>query len=64
MTFLIESIIACALFTLFVFGVLLGLLVRYINHCETFWCGVKTSYALWNVVNWFDCSHVSLNKNN
>ncbi len=33
---------------------LLGLLVRYINHCETFWCGVLTSYALWNVVNWFD----------
>ena len=95
MTFLIESIIACALFTLFVFllsrnpvksifncppaiiercktlglvddsyikkitallvfGVLLGLLVRYINHCETFWCGVLTAYALWNVVNWFD----------
>jgi hypothetical protein len=25
---------------------------------------VITSYALWNVVNWFDCSHVSLNKNN
>ena len=103
MAFLIESIIACALFTFFVFlisrnpiksifnyppaiierckslglvddsnkpggvvfyikkitalilfGVLLGLLVRYVNHCETFLCGVLTAYALWCVVNWFD----------
>jgi len=98
MTFFIESLIACALFTLFVFlmsrnpiktifnyppaiiercnqlsnrpggtsfyikkivammvfGVLLGLLVRYINGCETFWCGAFTAYALWVVVNWFD----------
>ena len=103
MTFLIESIIACAVFTLFVFlmsrypiktvfnyppaiierydklglvdasnrpggvafyakkltamaifGVLLGLLVRYVNGCETFWCGALTAYALWCVVNWFD----------
>ena len=103
MTFLIESIIACAVFTLFVFlmsrnpiktvfnyppaiiarceelglvnagsrpgsaifyakkgfamvifGVLLGLLVRYVNGCETYWCGVLTAYALWCVVNWFD----------
>ena len=93
MTFFIESLIACALFTLFVFlmsrnpiktifnyppaiiercdqlglvdasnrpggasfyikkivammvfGVLLGLLVRYINGCETFWCGLD---CLW-----------------
>ena len=98
MTFFIESLIACAVFTLFVFlmsrnpiktifnyppaiiercnqlsnrpggtsfyikkivammvfGVLLGLLVRYINGCETFWCGAFTAYALWVVVNWFD----------
>lgn len=103
MTFLIESIIACAIFTLFVFlmsrnpiksifnyppaiiercdqlglvdasncpggvgfyvkkilamiifGVLLGLLVRYVNGCETFLCGALTAYALWVVVNWFD----------
>ena len=103
MTFLIESFIACALFTLFVFlmsrnpiksifnyppaiiercdqlglvdasnrpggvgfyvkkivamiifGVLLGLLVRYVNGCETFLCGALTAYALWVVVNWFD----------
>ena len=39
---------------LLVFGVLLGLLVRYVNGCETFWCGALTAYALWCVVNWFD----------
>ena len=103
MTFLIESLIACAIFTLFVFlmsrnpiksifnyppaiiercdklglvnasnkpggavfyakkilamalfGVLLGLLVRYVNRCTTFWCGALTAYALWCVVDWFD----------
>ena len=103
MTFLIESFIACAIFTLFVFlmsrdtvktifnyppaiierckqlglvdegnrpggkgfyakkvaallvfGVLLGLLVRYVNGCTTFWCGALTAYAIWCVVNWFD----------
>lgn len=100
MTFLIESLIACALFTLFVFlmsrnpiksifnyppaiierchrmglvdksnrpggaafyakkiiamvvfGVLLGLLVRYVNGCGTYLCGALTAYALWVVVN-------------
>ena len=103
MTFLIESLIACAVFTLFVFlmsrnpikiifnyppaiiqrcdelglvdasnkpggvafyikkvtaiaifGVLLGLLVKYVNGCTTFWSGTLTAYALWVVVNWFD----------
>ena len=103
MIFLIESLIACAIFTLFVFlmsrdpvktifnyppaiikrceklglvnegnrpggvgfytkkltalavfGILLGLLVRYINGCTTFWSGCLTAYALWCVVNWFD----------
>ena len=103
MLFLVESIIACAVFTLFVFlmsrepvkmvfnyppaiverckslglvdesnrpggtvfyvkkitamaifGILLGLLVRYINGCTSFWCGCLTAYALWCVVNWFD----------
>ncbi|MBO4789660.1 MAG: hypothetical protein J5492_01455, partial [Oxalobacter sp.] len=103
MTFLIESIVACALFTLFaflmsrnpiksifnyppaiiercdqlglvdasnrpggatfyvkkmvammVFGLLLGLLVKYVNGCTTFLCGAVTAYALWVVVNWFD----------
>jgi hypothetical protein len=37
-----------------VFGVLLGLLVRYVNGCETYICGALTAYALWVVVNWFD----------
>ena len=103
MTFLIEILIACAIFTLFVFllsrnpiksiynyppaivarceqlglvnagnkpggaafyakkisalllfGVLLGLLVRYANGCTTFWRGALTAYALWVAVNWFD----------
>ena len=103
MTFFIESIIACVLFTLFVFvmsrnpiksifnyppaiiercerlglvdasnrpggatfylkkvgamvlfGLLLGLLVRYVNGCDTFREGALTAYALWVVVNWFD----------
>ncbi len=103
MIFLIESLIACAVFTLFVFlmsrdpiktifnyppaiierckslgmvdesnrpggvafyvkkitamaifGILLGLLVRYVNGCTTFLYGCLTAYALWCVVNWFD----------
>lgn len=103
MLFLVESIIACAVFTLFVFlmsrdpikmvyyypptiverckslglvdesnrpggvtfyvkkitaraifGIMLGLLVRYVNGCTTFWSGCLTAYALWCVVNWFD----------
>jgi len=37
-----------------IFGILLGLLVRYVNGCETFWYGALTAYALWVVVNWFD----------
>ena len=37
-----------------VFGVLLGLLVKYVNGCTSFWCGALTAYALWMVVNWFD----------
>ena len=37
-----------------IFGVLLGLLVKYVNGCETFWGGALTAYALWVVVNWFD----------
>ena len=37
-----------------IFGVLLGLLVRYVNGCTTFCSGALTAYALWCVVNWFD----------
>jgi hypothetical protein len=103
MTFLLESLVACAVFTVFVFlmsrdpiksifnyppaiikrceslglvddsnrpggpgfyakkicalvifGVLLGLLVRHVNGCTTFWGGALTAYALWCVVDWFD----------
>lgn len=37
-----------------VIGIVLGVMVQYINGCETFWSGVLTAYALWCVVNWFD----------
>ena len=37
-----------------VFGILLGLLGKYVNGCTTFWSGALTAYALWCVVNWFD----------
>ena len=99
MTFLIESLVACALFSLFVylmsrdpvktvfnyppaiiercrqlglvndsngpggpvfyakkitalivFGVLLGLVVKYVNGCTTFWGGFITAYALWKTI--------------
>lgn len=42
------------IFALLLFGVLLGLLVRYANGCTTFWRGALTAYALWVVVNWYD----------
>lgn len=42
------------LIALLLFGVLLGLLVRYVNGCTSFLCGMLTAYTLWNVVNWFD----------
>ena len=42
------------IFALLLFGVLLGLLVRYANGCTTFWRGALTAYALWVAVNWFD----------
>ena len=48
--FYVKKVVAMILF-----GVLLGLLVRYVvNGCDTFWCGALTAYALWVVVNWFD----------
>ena len=47
--FYIKKITAMA-----IFGILLGLLVKYVNGCSTFWCGTLTAYALWVVVNWFD----------
>ena len=42
------------LIALLVFGVLLGVLARYVNDCTTFWSGALMAYALWCVVNWFD----------
>jgi len=39
---------------LIVFGILLGLLVRYLNGIDSFWPGTLTAYALWCVVNWYD----------
>ena len=39
---------------LLVFGVLLGLLVRYVNGCTTFSNGALVAYALWFIVNWYD----------
>ena len=42
------------LVALLAFGVLLGILVRYVNGCTTFWGGALTAYSLWCVVNWFD----------
>ena len=47
--FYVKKITAMA-----IFGILLGLLVRYVNGCTTFWSGCITAYALWCVVNWFD----------
>jgi len=45
----IKKGIACLLI-----GVLLGLVVRFINHAEGFWQGFLIAYALWLVVDWFD----------
>ena len=33
-----------------VFGVLLGLVVKYVNGCTTFWSGFLTAYALWKTI--------------
>ena len=37
-----------------VFGVLLGLIVRYINGCAEFLSGFGTAYLLWVIVDWYD----------
>ncbi len=39
---------------LIVLGVLLGLVVRYINGCTSFLSAFLTSYLLWTVVDWYD----------
>ena len=50
MTFLIESFIACAVFTLFVFLMSRDPVKTIFNYR----CGALTAYALWCVVDWFD----------
>lgn len=40
--------------SLILFGVIEGILVKYVNHAGTFLSGFLTSYALWTVVNWYD----------
>lgn len=37
------------------FGVIMGLLVKYINGCNTFVSGFTTSYLIWFIVDWYDC---------
>lgn len=40
--------------SLVLFGVIEGLLVRYINHVETFSMAFLLSYGLWTALNWYD----------
>jgi len=35
-------------------GVLLGCVVRFINHADTFLSGFLIAYALWLIVDWYD----------
>lgn len=37
-----------------VFGVIIGLIVRYANGCITFKDGFLTSYLIWIIVDWYD----------
>lgn len=39
---------------LLVFGIILGLIVRFLNDCHSFWRGALLAYFIWCVVNWFD----------
>lgn len=41
-------------FALIIFGVLLGLLVRFVNHADSFWHGALLAYFLWCVGNIWD----------
>lgn len=41
-------------FALVLFGVLLGLLVRFVNHADGFWQGALLAYVLWCVGNIWD----------
>ena len=37
-----------------VFGLLLGLLLRYVNGISSFWKGTATAFLLWCIVDWWD----------
>lgn len=42
------------LFAAFIFAIILGLLLKYINGCQTFQEGFWNGYLLWTIVNFFD----------
>ena len=37
-----------------VFGILIGLIVRYVNGCTTFVSSFGISYMIWTIVDWYD----------
>lgn len=37
-----------------VLGIIVGLIVRYVNGCNTFKSGFITSYLIWIIVDWYD----------
>ena len=37
-----------------IFALLFALLMRYVNHIDTFWEAALTVYGLWLVVDWYD----------
>lgn len=37
-----------------VFGIFIGILVRYVNGCVSFISGFGTSYLIWTIVDWYD----------
>ncbi len=37
-----------------VFGIIIGLIVRYVNGCITFISGFGVSYLIWTIVDWYD----------
>ncbi len=39
---------------LLILGILLGLIVRYVNGCTTFGAAFGESYLLWAIVDWYD----------
>ena len=36
------------------FGIIIGLIVRYINGCTTFISGFGVAYLIWTIVDWYD----------